>query len=97
MKIINLPILFLVFVLPANLFAQKADPYQPDFSPPAVITGLMLVWNDEFNTDGKPDPVSWRYEKGFVRNHELQWNMLNTHQQASRPADLNSGCSGALR
>ena len=32
-----------------------------------------LVWSDEFDVDGKPDPQKWNYEKGFVRNHELQW------------------------
>ncbi len=53
--------------------AQKADPFKPDFSSPSSIPGMTLVWNDEFNIDGKPDPASWRYEKGFVRNHELQW------------------------
>ena len=28
---------------------------------------------DEFNYEGSPDPNKWTYEKGFVRNHELQW------------------------
>jgi beta-glucanase (GH16 family) len=32
-----------------------------------------LVWHDEFNKDGKPDPANWTYEKGFVRNEEAQW------------------------
>ena len=32
-----------------------------------------LVWSDEFNTDGRPDPAKWTYETGFVRNRELQW------------------------
>ena len=32
-----------------------------------------LVWCDEFNTNGPPDPANWNYERGFVRNHELQW------------------------
>jgi beta-glucanase (GH16 family) len=32
-----------------------------------------LVWSDEFNKDGAPDPDQWRFETGFVRNHELQW------------------------
>lgn len=32
-----------------------------------------LVWADEFNLDGAPDPEKWGYETGFVRNNELQW------------------------
>ena len=32
-----------------------------------------LVWSDEFNINGKPDSNNWQYEKGFVRNEELQW------------------------
>jgi len=36
-------------------------------------TGLKLVWADEFNKDGRPDTKNWTYERGFVRNQELQW------------------------
>lgn len=32
-----------------------------------------LVWHDEFERDGAPDPTNWDYEHGFVRNKELQW------------------------
>jgi beta-glucanase (GH16 family) len=32
-----------------------------------------LVWSDEFDTDGPPDPSNWSFERGFVRNQELQW------------------------
>lgn len=32
-----------------------------------------LVWSDEFNKKGAPDSTKWNYEKGFVRNEELQW------------------------
>jgi beta-glucanase (GH16 family) len=32
-----------------------------------------LVWSDEFDRDGAPDSSNWGYEKGFVRNQELQW------------------------
>ncbi|MGA2244723.1 MAG: glycoside hydrolase family 16 protein [Verrucomicrobiota bacterium] len=32
-----------------------------------------LVWSDEFNRDGPPDPANWDYERGFMRNQELQW------------------------
>jgi beta-glucanase (GH16 family) len=40
--------------------AQTSDPWK-------------LVWSDEFNQDGSPDPAKWTYETGFVRNEELQW------------------------
>jgi len=33
----------------------------------------QLVWHDEFEKDGKPNPDNWDYERGFVRNQELQW------------------------
>jgi beta-glucanase (GH16 family) len=35
--------------------------------------GYKLVWADEFNKDGAPDTTNWNYERGFVRNNELQW------------------------
>lgn len=35
--------------------------------------GYKLVWADEFEKSGSPDPAKWNYEKGFVRNGELQW------------------------
>ena len=35
--------------------------------------GYRLVWADEFDKDGAPDSASWHFEKGFVRNQELQW------------------------
>lgn len=38
-----------------------------------IPEGYRLVWSDEFNVDGKPDPKNWSFEHGFVRNHELQW------------------------
>ncbi|MCP4611541.1 MAG: glycoside hydrolase family 16 protein [Planctomycetes bacterium] len=39
----------------------------------ATSEGYKLVWSDEFNKHGRPDPNKWTYEKGFVRNRELQW------------------------
>lgn len=35
--------------------------------------GWKLVWADEFSGIGKPDSKNWKFEQGFVRNHELQW------------------------
>lgn len=34
--------------------------------------GYKLVWNDEFNINGRPS-AEWTYEHGFQRNEELQW------------------------
>lgn len=35
--------------------------------------GYKLVWQEEFSTEGVPDPKNWGYERGFVRNKEAQW------------------------
>ena len=29
-----------------------------------------MVWHDEFDKNGPPDPANWNYEQGFVRNKE---------------------------
>lgn len=64
--------LFLAF---SNIVAsaQKKDSCKPDFTPPANKPGKDLVWSEEFNYTGKPDTTIWVFEKGFVRNQELQW------------------------
>jgi beta-glucanase (GH16 family) len=49
--------LVLVFI---NVHAQNSDDYN-------------LVWSDEFDKEGSPNSSNWTYEKGFVRNEELQW------------------------
>ena len=38
-----------------------------------VKDGWRLIWNDEFDGDGGLDSDKWDFEKGFVRNYELQW------------------------
>jgi beta-glucanase (GH16 family) len=40
---------------------------------PLPPPGFELVWSDEFNVDGKPDPKNWGFEQGFVRNNEAQF------------------------
>ena len=55
----NLPAL-LILLSPNFLSGQEKNDYQ-------------LVWSDEFNKEGVPDSAKWNYEKGFVRNEELQW------------------------
>lgn len=40
-----------------------------------VTVGLALVWSDEFNTDGAPDPAKWGYNLGAGGwgNNEVQF------------------------
>lgn len=37
------------------------------------MSDYQLVWSDEFNKPGAPDPKNWNFESGFARNHEDQW------------------------
>ena len=39
----------------------------------AAVGDWKLVWSDEFNANGPPNPANWNFERGFVRNEELQW------------------------
>lgn len=43
-----------------------------EFSP-ILAQEYVLIWGDEFNTPGMPDTTIWQYEKGFIRNNELQY------------------------
>ena len=71
----NVKVIFLVAFcgIYAQAESQLTDPFIPDPGVPQEITGMDLVWHDEFNGDGKPDVHNWKYENGFVRNEELQW------------------------
>ncbi|MDN3596724.1 glycoside hydrolase family 16 protein [Zunongwangia endophytica] len=57
---------FLFFLLStfSHCFSQKSTDTLFDYK---------LVWSDEFDKGNKPDSEFWSYEKGFVRNEELQW------------------------
>jgi beta-glucanase (GH16 family) len=54
--------LSLTFALAVLLF--------PNLTPAAE---WKLVWSDEFDYKGPPDPAKWDYEEGFVRNNEAQY------------------------
>jgi beta-glucanase (GH16 family) len=40
---------------------------------PVSAAGWKLVWADEFDRPGAPDPARWTYEEGFIRNRESQY------------------------
>ena len=48
-----------------TVVSKTADPFTQG--------GYRLVWADEFEKDGAPDPENWTFEEGFVRNNEDQW------------------------
>jgi len=75
MKQIKIIFFLLLTISPgvSVLRAQGIDPYLPDNTTPPVIAGKTLVWNDDFNVDGKPNSSNWKSETGFVRNQELQY------------------------
>lgn len=58
-----------VIILVSLIVGCKTQSKAPATSP----DGYRLVWSDEFNKNGKPDTANWGYEKGFVRNEEVQW------------------------
>jgi beta-glucanase (GH16 family) len=64
---------FIFALVSFAVFSQPINPTLPDSNPSTEIPGMKLVWADEFNGNGKPNPEFWKYEKGFVRNEELQW------------------------
>ncbi len=41
-----------------------------------------LIWSDEFDYEGLPDPDKWDYEEGFERNEELQYYMKTRKENA---------------
>jgi len=43
-----------------------------------------LIWADEFNGTGLPDPSKWGYEVGFVRNNEKQYYTLERTKNVRR-------------
>jgi beta-glucanase (GH16 family) len=60
----------IVMVAASFLTARNVSAQEGQTAPPA---GYRLVWSDEFDKDGPPDPKNWIFEQGFVRNQELQW------------------------
>ena len=38
-----------------------------------ALPGFALVWSDEFDHSGPPDPAKWGYEEGLLRNDEAQY------------------------
>lgn len=59
--------LLLLILFSSNAFGQHT-PYKGGSG-----QYKKLVWSDEFNYEGLPDSHKWNYEKGYLRNKELQY------------------------
>lgn len=60
----------------------SADTSSPSATPTTTsllpeMPGYKLIWHDEFDVDGKPNPENWSFETGFMRNHESQYYQSN--------------------
>ena len=43
---------------------------QASYAEEPASDGCRLVWADEFDVDGRPDPDNWTFERGFVRVYQ---------------------------
>lgn len=66
-------VLVIVCVVAATCSAQQPTKGVTSPSPAAAQTGWTLVFSDEFNAPGSPDPAKWGYETGYIRNQEAQY------------------------
>ena len=71
MKCWTLILVPFVLLIPSPVPQAPARPASTAGAPSAVQ--YKLVWSDEFNANGAPNPRNWTSEQGFVRNRELQW------------------------
>ena len=48
----------------------------------APAADWKLVWSDDFDQPGLPDPAKWGYEQGFIRNNEAQFYTATRKENA---------------
>ncbi|WP_295731421.1 glycoside hydrolase family 16 protein [uncultured Muribaculum sp.] len=68
---------------------------------PFVVQGenavvRALVWSDEFDRDGAPDPAIWSFETGFARNHEDQWYQPDNARCENGVLVIEARCDSSL-
>ena len=66
---------FAIMLAGCSIF--KSDTLQssiyPDNESVSKSQNLQLIWSDEFDYRGLPDPTKWSYEVGKIRNNEMQY------------------------
>jgi len=69
-----------LYSLPVCLQSQENKDIKPYPGGSGKFT--KLVWNDEFDGKGLPDKEKWSYEKGYVRNREMQYYTVERIENA---------------
>lgn len=57
----------------ASTDAPAADAAPMPDADSTALPGWDLVWHDEFDGSGLPNPANWGYEVGYLRNNEMQY------------------------
>jgi beta-glucanase (GH16 family) len=77
-------LLFAVCITSLFAYSKTKDPLEKE-----RVTGFergepnwKLVWEDNFEKDGLPNPEIWRYEVGYIRNKEVQYYTANRSENA---------------
>jgi beta-glucanase (GH16 family) len=66
--------LFFLTMPAAGCGAKAAEaPATPSAPASPAPAGWTLVFSDEFDGNGPPDPAKWSYELGYIRNREAQY------------------------
>ncbi len=71
-EIYSVVFLFLIMLLTAAACHTSRSMVCPG-TKQAGATKRKLVWSDEFEHRGLPNPKKWAYETGYIRNRELQY------------------------
>jgi beta-glucanase (GH16 family) len=72
-----------VLLLAAFACREESSPTAPSHEPPSAAP-YGLVWSDEFDRDGAPDPARWSYDSGGHGwgNNELQFYTADRRENA---------------
>lgn len=75
LRLVRFGLTALVCVGAAAMLAPAQSPQQEKRSEKenSPRDGWKLVWADEFDYTGLPDPAKWDYEVGYIRNNEAQY------------------------
>lgn len=78
-------------VEPAQVEPAQSEPAQsePASIPASVVSEQNLLWSEEFDVDGPPDPHTWSYDVGF--NNGWGNNELQTYTSDSQNVNVENG------